>query len=204
MTRVRTLPVPLLLLAMLVACDPGSRNVPIEYYNISFSISQGIGGVVLVKGQTDLPAGTRVDALVTIAASVDGAADQAVLVGSTSGPDSFAVRARTDATPGSLDVFQITLSTVVAYTCHLQPPCGPFPAGDYHLLLDIPTPVDSAGGPSSLDDKRFQTHMHGFSGGSGLEIFQPVHLNAISRYIDKDGYQSGPGLSTAPPSSPSP
>jgi hypothetical protein len=145
---------------------------------------------VSVSGETDLGAGTEMDAILTTAASPAGAQDGAILVGSTSGARSQPPYPPVKASPNALNQFAILLGTAVTDTCHLQPPCGPWPAGVYHLLIDIHTQTDIVGGPSSLDDKRYLTHMHGFRGGAGLELWLPVTLGPITLHVDRDGQQA--------------
>lgn len=177
--------VALALLAAVAACDPGTRSVGVEFYNLKYSLSQSPDGGVLVTGTTDLPPGTPIYAVLTSASRVQQAVDDAVMLGSTDSPGSSAPAVPRH--PGDPTPFRILIRTVVANTCHLVPPCGPFPAGTYHLLLDVKNPPDTAGGPSALEDPHYVTHTHGLDGFAGLELWRAVSLNPIPLYLDRTG-----------------
>lgn len=189
---------------LLSGCETGSKTVVPEYYTIDYHASQTPSGGVIVsaqRGQSDLPDGIEIDVLVTRASSVDSAVDQAVLIGST--------EEQPLSRPVKNGGFTISATRVLVNTCGLQPPCGPFRAGAYHLLIDVRTPdtaVLGGGGSgfggfgadqiSVLDDPRYVSQTHGVHQFPGIEIFKPVDLSAIQSCLDTNGGQHDTGLCT--------
>jgi hypothetical protein len=203
-SSVRWIGVPCIVLVacLLSGCELGSRTVVPEYYTIDYHVSQTPSGGVIVsaqRGQSDLPDGIEIDVLVTRASSAGAAVDQAVLIGST--------EEQPLSKPVKNGGFTISATRVLVNSCGLQPPCGPFPAGEYHLLIDVRTPdtavVGGGGGNgfggfgadqiSVLDDPRYLSQTHGVHQFPGLEIFKPVQLSAIQSCLDGQGGQHDTG-----------
>lgn len=185
--RVRFLAIALVGLS-LCACDPGSRSISEAVYTIDYKWSQSPTGTVVITGRTDLPDGTQVDGLVTKRGDPAGFVNGAVLNGTTTSLFSQPVRRPSDAS-SDFGTFKISLAQAVAETCHGLPPCGPFPAGDYYIVLDAHTPRVDAQGISTYQDPRFMAATHGYGGFPGIEIVARATLKPILVRIDKDGHQ---------------
>ena len=171
----------------LSACETGSKSAPNEYYSIDLHWSQAPNGGVILTGDTDLPDGSQIDALITRADKPEEAVDRAVLIGSTA--------EQPLSKPVKNGGFTIDVVRVLVNSCGLQPPCGPFPAGTYHLLVDARTPAGPIGGNglTVFDDPRYLSTTHGVGGFTGLEIFREVTLQPIQTCLDGKGEQRDGG-----------
>jgi hypothetical protein len=180
--------------ALLAGCDPGSKNFTNDYYQIAFTVSQQpVTGAVVVTGTTDLPDGTPIDGLVTTSHAVATATDGAILNGSTTEPG---------AQPVLKGRFVLVINAPLPATCNNQPPCGPFAAGQYMLLIDVKTPPDNNGQINVAQDARYLGQTHGFGGFGGLEISQQVSLTSkVQLRVDENGViATGPATPQPSPS----
>ncbi|MFN2567976.1 MAG: hypothetical protein ABR564_00015 [Candidatus Dormibacteria bacterium] len=170
---------------ILTGCETGSRDVTPEYFSVHVSWKQDALGRVIVSGETDLPDRSQIDGLVSRASGVDRAVEEAVLAGSTIEVGSAAV---------SAGKFSIALNKVLSNSCGPRPPCGPFAAGSYLLLVDARTPdAIATGGPLIFDDPRYLSRTHGVRGFTGIEISERVQLRPIQLCIDAAGEQQRDG-----------
>jgi hypothetical protein len=179
--RLLILPIVAIVVGALASCETGSKDVTPEYYTIDYTWSQDPDGGLTIKGQTDLPDSSEIDALLSKATpqNVDRAVEMAVLVGSTVELGSKQVR------DGS---FTIKLARAVPNSCGPQPPCGPFPGGQYMLLIDAKTPdFFAGGGPTTVDDPRYMPTTHGVQGFTGIEIAKEITLRPINICIGENG-----------------
>jgi len=164
----------------LSGCEAGSKSASPEYYAIHFEVSQKADGAVSVAGETDLPDGTQIDGLVSKPGPADGAVDRAVLIGSTEEDPVSA--------PIKEGKFTLNLVRVLANSCGIQPPCGPFPGGRYLLLLDARTPRGPVGnGHTTFEDPRYLATTHGTARFTGIEIAKDVTLAPIHLCLDASG-----------------
>jgi hypothetical protein len=171
------------------ACDTGSRALTPQFYTFHVdSVQQSRGGAITVAGTTDLPDNTEVDAILATAGPATHAAQRAVLSGTTATLGGQAV---------TRHHFRVVLEQALTLTCHETPPCGPFPAGRYLLVLDAAVPTDLAqSGPDVLSDPRYLAVANGLRGQSALETTKTLDLHPIGIRVDDDGHQVNPDFTT--------
>ena len=167
--------------AAISGCDTGSKDAAAEYFTVHYTWTQTASGGLVLRGETDLPNGSQIDALLSTDTTADQAVDHAVLIGSTEGgPASRPVRD---------GVFTIPLDRVLTNTCGVQPPCGPFATGRYLLLIDAKTPDVAPTSVTMFDDPRYLSVTHGVAGFTGIEIADHISLKLIQLCLDADGNQ---------------
>lgn len=168
---------------LLCSCDPGSKDYSKGFYNLNYTITQRAGGAVVISGTTDLPQNTLIEVLVTTTSQAALAQQAAVLSGT-----SHSVASRAVDKDGN---FTVVADQALTGTCHQLPPCGPFPAGNYWVLVAAQTPHGTGTDPqvTTYQDPRFVAATHGFVGFPGLEIIRQMKLTAMAVHVDKDGRQ---------------
>ncbi|MHB8509862.1 MAG: hypothetical protein ACYDGR_14655 [Candidatus Dormibacteria bacterium] len=177
---------------LLSACDGGSRSFVEDYYRLDVSWKQDSLGRVGVLGKTDLPEGSEIDVILTTSPDPKKAIDGAVMNGSTRSPGSFPVAKPKDNKHAEYSNYLVVVDHVLAETCKRQPPCGPFPAGTYYLLVNAKTPHENLAGVTTYQDPRYLDQVHGYNAFAGLEIFKKVQLHAINLHMDENGHQVNP------------
>lgn len=191
------------LLAALAGCDGGSKTFALNFYNVDYQVSQDAAGAVTISGNTDLPeAGSFMEALIATSADPKKAQDTAVLSGSTRSPGSMPLKRA----PGKDRAdFTLVIANALTGTCNHQPPCGPFTAGTFYLVLDVKTPHDATAETTTYHDPRFRDQTSGFTGFPGIEIVKPIQLKEVKLKVDSEGHQVNPLTPVvAPVGSPSP
>jgi hypothetical protein len=179
----------LLGIVALSGCDTGSRALTPQFYTFQIdSVQQSRGGAITVTGTTDLPDNTEVDAILATAGPATHAAQRAVLSGTTATLGGQAV---------SRHHFRVVVEQALTLTCHDTPPCGPFAAGRYLLLLDAAVPTDLAqSGQELLSDPRYLAVGNGLRGEPALETTRTLDLHPIGIRVDDDGHQVDPDFMT--------
>lgn len=196
----RQLAIVVVVATLFAGCDGGSKTFGVNYYNVSFTVVQDPSGAVSLIGDTDLPDNTVMEGIIATSADPARAQETAMLSGSTRSPGSQPVKKA----PGQEHAtFKLVIANALTATCNHQPPCGGFPAGAYHLILDARTPHDDTAEFTTYKDPRFRERTNGFTGFAGVEIVKPVQLKKIQLMVDADGHQVNP-LTQVPTASPSP